>query len=180
MPETTLVSMPDFLSTSHWVWVDYAIAVIIGVSAIVGLVRGFIREAFALLTWAVAVWVGMQYSRDLSALFQNAITYPSARIALAFTLLFITTLILGGLINFLLKQLVDKTGLTGSDRLVGMGFGIVRGAILVAVLVMLAGLTPLPEDPWWKQSVLISPFQSLAVWLKDHIPSSLAGYINYR
>ncbi len=172
--------MPDFLSTSHWVWIDYAIAGIIAISAVAGLVRGFIKEAFALLTWIVAIWVGMQYSRDLAPILQNAISYPSARIAAAFAILFFATLILGGLINFLLSQLVEKTGLTGSDRLVGMGFGIVRGAILVAVLVMLAGLTPLPEDPWWKQSVLIPPFQSLAVWLKDHIPSSLAGHINYR
>lgn len=172
--------MPDFLSTSNWVWIDYAIAGIVVVSAVAGLVRGFIKEAFALATWIVAIWVGMQYSRDLSPILQNTVSYPSARIALAFAILFFATLILGGLINFLLSQLVEKTGLTGSDRLVGMGFGIVRGAVLVAVLVMLAGLTPLPEDPWWKQSLLIPPFQSLAVWLKDHIPSSLAGHINYR
>ncbi len=172
--------MPDFLSTSNWVWIDYAIAGIIAISAVAGLMRGFIKEAFALLTWIVAVWVGMQYSRDLSPILQHTISYPSARIAVAFAILFFATLILGGLINFLLSQLVEKTGLTGSDRLVGMGFGIVRGAVLVAVLVMLAGLTPLPEDPWWKQSSLIPPFQSLAVWLKDHIPSSLAGHINYR
>lgn len=172
--------MPDFLSTSNWVWIDYAIAGIVAVSAVAGLVRGFIKEAFALATWIVAIWVGMQYSRDLSPILQNTVSYPSARIALAFAILFFATLILGGLINFLLSQLVEKTGLTGSDRLVGMGFGIVRGAVLVAVLVMLAGLTPLPEDPWWKQSLLIPPFQSLAVWLKDHIPSSLAGHINYR
>lgn len=172
--------MPDFLSTSHWVWIDYAIAGIIAISAVAGLLRGFIKEAFALLTWIVAVWVGMQYSRDLSIILEKTIAYPSARIAVAFAILFFATLILGGLINFLLSQLVEKTGLTGSDRLVGMGFGIVRGAVLVAVLVMLAGLTPLPEDPWWKQSTLIPPFQSLAVWLKDHIPSGLAGYIKYR
>jgi|APLak6261663543_1056040.scaffolds.fasta_scaffold12219_2 membrane protein required for colicin V production len=172
--------MLDFLSTSQWLWIDYAIAGIIAISAVAGLMRGFIKEAFALLTWIVAVWVGMQYSRDLSAVLQNTISYPSARIAAAFAILFFATLILGGLINFLLSQLVEKTGLTGSDRLVGMGFGIVRGAVLVAVLVMLAGLTPLPEDPWWKQSLLIPPFQSLAVWLKDHIPSGLTGYINYR
>ncbi|MDD1621741.1 MAG: CvpA family protein [Methylococcaceae bacterium] len=172
--------MPDFLSTSQWVWIDYAIAGIIAISAVMGLLRGFIKEAFALLTWIVAIWVGMQYSRDLSIILEKTITYPSARIAVAFAILFFATLILGGLINFLLSQLVEKTGLTGSDRLVGMGFGIVRGAVLVAVLVMLAGLTPLPEDPWWKQSSLIPPFQSLAVWLKDHIPSGLAGYIKYR
>lgn len=172
--------MADFLSTSQWIWVDYVIAVIVGISAVAGLIRGFVKEAFALFTWIVAVWVGMHYSRDLSPLLQNTITYPSARIALAFAALFFATLIIGALINFLLSQLVEKTGLTGSDRLVGMGFGLVRGAVVVAVLVMLSGLTPLPEDPWWKQSKLIPPFQSLAVWLKDHIPSGLAGHLNYR
>jgi membrane protein required for colicin V production len=61
-----------------------------------------------------------------------------------------------------------------------MFFGIARGMVVVAVLVMLAGLTPLPEDSWWKESKLIPPFQSLAVWLRDQVPSSMAGYFNYQ
>jgi membrane protein required for colicin V production len=94
--------------------------------------------------------------------------------------LFVMTLVLGGLISFLLGVLVNKTGLTGTDRFAGMIFGIVRGMVVVSILVMLAGLTPLPEDSWWKESKLIPPFQSLALWLRDHIPSGLAGYIKYR
>lgn len=172
--------MLDFLALDKMIWIDYAISAIILVSAFIGLLRGFIKEAFALLTWMIAIWVGMNYSRDFSVLLQNVIQYPSARIATAFAILFFTTLILGSLISFILKQLVESTGLSGSDRLLGMLFGVIRGAVLVSVMVMLAGLTPLPEDPWWKQSKLISPFQSLSVWLKDHIPSDLAGYINYR
>ena len=122
----------------------------------------------------------MHYSRDFAVLLQNTITYPSVRIAIAFLLLFFMTLILGSLISFILNQLIEKTGLTGTDRLLGMVFGIIRGLVLVSVMVMLAGLTPLPEDPWWKHSLLIPPFQSLAIWLKDHIPSDLMGYIHYR
>jgi len=99
------------------------------------------------------------------------------RVRVAF---FFATLILGSLISFLLSQLIEKTGLTGSDRLLGMLFGIARGAVLVSLLVMLAGLTPLPEDPWWKQSLLIPPFQALAMWLKTHMPTGLADYIHYR
>jgi membrane protein required for colicin V production len=60
-----------------------------------------------------------------------------------------------------------------------MIFGIARGLVVVSITVMLAGLTPLPEDSWWKESMLIPPFQSLAVWLRDQIPSGLAGYVNY-
>lgn len=172
--------MLDALQVDKMIWIDYAIVGLVLISAIIGLIRGFIKEAFALFTWIVAIGVGLHYSRDFAVLLQNVISYPSARIATAFILLFFMTLILGSLISFILNHLIEKTGLTGTDRLVGMLFGITRGAVLVSVMVMLAGITPLPEDPWWKQSLLIPPFQSLALWLKDHIPSDLAGYIHYR
>lgn len=172
--------MLDVVPIDKMVWVDYLIAAIVALSCVMGLWRGLIREVFALTIWTVAIGVGMHYSRDFSVLLQDSITYPSARIATAFLALFVITLMLGSLIGFILGQLIEKTGLTGTDRLLGMVFGMVRGAVLVALMVMLAGLTPLPEDGWWKQSLLIPPFQTLAVWLKQHVPSDLASYINYR
>lgn len=172
--------MLDALPLDKMIWVDYAISFLILVSAVIGLFRGFIKEAFALFTWIVAIGIGLHYSRDFAVLLQTVISYPSARIASAFILLFFMTLIVGSLISFILNHLVEKTGLTGTDRLLGMLFGIVRGAVLISVIVMLAGITPLPEDSWWKQSLLIPPFQSLAVWLKEHIPSELMGYIHFR
>lgn len=171
--------MQAFLNTSQWVWVDYAIAVIIGFSAVIGLVRGFIKEAFALVTWGSAIFVGVKYNAEVALLLQQSVSFPSARMALAFAILFFATLILGAIINFLLSELVNKTGLSGSDRIIGVCFGVIRGALVVVVLILLAGLTPIPNDPWWKQSLLIPPFQSLALWLKEHIPSNLAGYINF-
>lgn len=162
------------------IWIDYTILGLILISLIIGLFRGFIREAFSLLVWIVAIWVGLTFSREFSVFLESVIAIPSARIAASFALLFFVTLILGSIIGYLLGELVKKTGLTGSDRFAGMIFGIARGMVVVAVLVMLGGLTPLPEDPWWKESKLIPPFQSLALWLRDHIPSGVAGYINYR
>jgi len=161
------------------IWIDYAIIGLILISSIIGLLRGFVREAFSLVIWIVAIWIGLTFSREFSIFLEGVIDYPSARIASAFAVLFFVTLILGALISYLLGELVKKTGLTGSDRFAGMIFGIARGLVVVAIIVMLAGLTPLPEDSWWKESVLIPPFQSLALWLRDHIPSGLAGYINY-
>lgn len=172
--------MLDWLPLERMIWADFVIAGLMVVSAVIGLLRGFIKEAFALCTWMVAIGVGMHYCRDFAVYLQDRIDYPSARIAAAFAALFFMTLILGSFISFILKHLVEKTGLTGTDRLLGLSFGLVRGAVLVSMLVMLAGITPLPEDSWWKQSLLIPPFQSLALWLKDHIPSDLMGYIHYR
>lgn len=162
------------------IWIDYAIAGLVGISAVIGLIRGFVAEAFSLFTWGVAVWVGLSFSREFSVYLQPWITVPSGRMAAAFLILFVITLIVGSLVRFLLGQLVDSTGLTGSDRFAGLLFGIARGVLVVAVLVLLAGLTPLPEDPWWKESGLITHFQSVAVWLKDQLPSGVAGIVNYQ
>ena len=161
------------------IWIDYAILGLIAISSIIGLFRGFIKEAFSLLLWIVATWIGLNFSRELSVFFNDMLTYPSARIALAFAVLFFLTLIVGSIISYLLNELIEKTGLTGSDRFAGMLFGIARGMIVVCLVIMMAGLTPLPEDSWWKNSTLIPPFQALAVWLRDHISSGITGYINY-
>ncbi len=162
------------------IWIDYAIVGLIVISLIIGLLRGFIREAFALVIWIAAIWIGLSFSRELSSLLTSVITQPSLQIAAAFGLLFVFTLILGAVVSFLLGELIKKTGLSGLDRLLGMIFGIARGAVVVALLIMLAGLTPLPEDPWWRESKLIPPFQTLATWLKRQIPQGLAGQIDYR
>ncbi|MCQ8104627.1 CvpA family protein [Methylomonas sp. SURF-2] len=172
--------MWDVLPWDKMVWVDYLIAGLVTVSAVIGLLRGFVKEALALLSWVAAVGIGLHYCRDFALLMQNVISHPSARIAAAFGMLFFMTLALGGLIGLILNHLFDKAGLTGSDRLLGMLFGAARGSVLVSVLVLLGGMTPLPEDSWWKQSLTIPPFQALAVWLKDHIPSALTGSIHYR
>ncbi len=170
----------ELLVTSKWIWADYVIAGIMFISAMTGFFRGFIKEAFGLLAWAAAVWTGMHYCHDLAQLFEKQIDYPSLRIGLAFMLLFFLVLVVAGLLSSLLSQLVDRTGLTGSDRLLGMGFGLFRGMFVVALLILLAGLTPLPQDPWWKASQLIPPFQNLALWLKDRLPSNVADYLKFR
>jgi membrane protein required for colicin V production len=165
---------------SNLIWVDYCIVGIIGLSALIGLLRGFIREVFSLCAWFLAAWIGLRFSREFSAYLDPLISVPSARMAASFGILFLASLILASLIAFLLHKLVHSTGLTGTDRLAGMVFGIGRGVVATAVLVLLAGVTPLPADPWWKESALIPPFQSLALWLRDQLPSDVGNYIKFR
>lgn len=162
------------------IWVDYAIIAVIVISSIIGLFRGFIKEAFSLVIWGGAIWVGLNFSREFSGLLEPYIAYPSARIASVFLLLLVTTLLLGSLLAYLINELVKKTGLTGSDRFAGMIFGIGRGILVVSILIMLAGLTPLPEDSWWQESTLIKPFQTLAVWLSNNFPEDMTAYFHYR
>ncbi|MDD5579001.1 MAG: CvpA family protein [Methylobacter sp.] len=161
------------------IWVDFVIIGLIFISFIIGIWRGISHEVFSLGFWILAIWVGLSFSRDFSGFLVPIISVPAARIAASFLMLFMITLVLGGLISMLLGELVKNTDLTFIDRFAGMFLGIAHGLIIVFVIVMLGGLTPLPADSWWKESKLIPPFQSSAIWLRDNIPSGLAGYLNY-
>jgi membrane protein required for colicin V production len=161
------------------IWIDYSIIGLISISLIIGLFRGLIREAFALLTWVVASWVAFTFSPPVATLLVDIISIESIRIATASISLFILTLLVGAIINYLLRALVKKSGPTGTDRFAGLIFGIVRGSFIIIVVVMLAGLTPIPNQPWWKKSQLLPHFQSAAIWLRSHIPNNLTNSVNY-
>ena len=160
-------------------WLDIVIVVVILVSALISLARGFVREAFSLAIWVLAFWVSWSFFRDLEVPLRDWIGSPTARLGIAFALLMIVTLTVGGLINFLIIQLVERTGMSGTDRLVGMVFGAARGVLLVAVLVLLAGLTPLPGEGWWLESTMVGYFEEMALWLRDLLPPEMADRFRY-
>jgi len=160
-------------------WLDLVIIAIIAISAVLSLFRGFTKEAISLATWILAFWLALAFSTRLAGMLPDSITSPTARIAVAFAGLFVLTVILGGIVNFLISSLVEKTGLTGTDRALGVVFGIVRGALLVVVLTLLAGLTTLPREASWNQSLMIGQFEQGAIWLKGYVPDSLAKEISF-
>ena len=158
---------------------DIVIVALLLVSTLISLVRGFVREAFSLAVWVLAFWVSWSFFRDLEVPLREWIGSPTARLGIAFALLMIATLAVGGLVNFLIIQLVERTGMSGTDRLIGMVFGAARGVLLVAVLVLLAGLTPLPEESWWMESALVGYFEELAFWLRGLLPPEMADSFRY-
>ena len=161
------------------IWADYLIIAIIALSALVSLMRGFTREVLSLAAWIAAFWIAWVFFQDFAVRLEPWIEVPSIRLGAAFVILVVLTLIVGALVNYLVCQLVDKTGIGGTDRLIGMFFGAARGALLVGILVLIAGLTALPKDPWWRASQLIPYFQDLALWLRDWLPADIATRFSY-
>jgi membrane protein required for colicin V production len=155
-------------------WVDWAIIAIIVISCLISLKRGFVKEALSLVTWIVAGVVAWMFGGALSQHLTDFIEMPSARIIAGCAILFVATLLVGALVNFLISELVRVTGLSGTDRLLGMVFGGARGALLVVVLTGLLSLAPVQQDPWWQQSSLIPHFLLVADWSKNLIVG-LAG-----
>lgn len=161
------------------IWADVVILVLVGLSTVISLWRGFTREALSLAAWVAAFWVGFSFAVYPAAYLEPYVSAPSARLALGFLGLFLATLLLGGVINYLIGKAVDKTGMTGTDRMLGLFFGLARGIVMIAILVLLAGLTPLPQDPWWRESLFIGHFLPLAEWLRDLLPADIAAHFVY-
>ena len=110
---------------------------------------------------------------------ENAVTLPSALTAIGFTGLFVAVLLLGGLINYLLGRLVESTGLSGTDRLLGGVFGAARGLVLVVAILLVAGFTPIPADPWWQESPTIRRMMPLVEWAAEFLPENIREYLDF-
>lgn len=161
------------------IWIDYVILGVVVLSALVSVLRGFMQEALSLASWILAVWIALTFSDELAGVLRDHITTPTIRLAVAFIVLFLITLILGAAVNYLVGQLIRKTGLTGTDRILGIIFGVARGVVIVAILVLLAGLTPLPRERWWQESLLLGNFQKAAAWARDYLPPDVRKNIVY-
>ncbi|TLY51317.1 MAG: CvpA family protein [Gammaproteobacteria bacterium] len=158
-------------------WADYCILAMLALSVLMGLWRGLIGEVLALACWIVAVWVAWLFGPQVAAQFTR-VDVPSARLLIGYALCFIAVLIAGAIVSFLMRKLIRGSGLSGTDRLLGMVFGLARGVALVILVVLLLGFTPFPRDPWWHQSQLLPSFQQGAQWAAAHMPAEVTKYLD--
>lgn len=149
-------------------WADWAIIAVLGISALISVVRGFVKEAVSLLIWLAAAIVASIFHDQLAAVMADLIDTPSLRMLAAWVILFVAVLIVGSILNYLLGKLVQATGLSGTDRLLGLLFGTVRGLIIVMViLTIVPKMLPVMEDQWWLESTLIPYFMQYEDWARD-------------
>ncbi|HSG03459.1 MAG TPA: CvpA family protein [Marinobacterium sp.] len=148
-------------------WTDWVIIGIIALSGLLSLKRGFMREAMSLISWIVAFILARLFSGVLSTHLVPFLPDPAAAMMAAFAILFVATLLVCSLIQMLIIALVRATGLSATDRLLGVGFGVVRGGLVVVVIVALLRMTPVATNEWWQSSNLIPHFVLLEGWTKD-------------
>jgi membrane protein required for colicin V production len=159
--------------------VDFGIILIITVLLVLGLIWGFVKIAIALGTWVAASTISFTFAPNLAASMLQSVESPAMRLSIAMAVLFILTIMLGALVSFLIRQVINKTGLSALDRVLGMVIGTSLGFIIVIALVFVAGLTAAPDYSWWGESLLINRFEALAVWLQGYLPDDVAKYFSY-
>lgn len=158
--------------------IDYIIIGIIIFSLLVSLWRGFVREVMSLVGWVAAFIVASNfygYAAGYLAQINNAYLQNSEylRNGVAAALLFIAVLIVSGIVNALVGKLVDKTGLSGTDRVLGAGFGILRGVFVVAaMLFFLDTFTAFAKTEMWQESQLIPHFDVIVKWFFEQLQAN--------
>lgn len=158
---------------------DYIVLAILGVSALLGMIRGLIKEVLSLFAFVVAVGAAVWWGGPIAAALSNLIANDFLRAAAAYGGVFIAVLLLVGLLNLTLAGLVERTGLTPADHGLGALFGLARGALIIFVLVGLAGYTELPRERWWTEARLSGAVVSAMQQSKTLLPPAVSSWLPY-
>lgn len=158
---------------------DIVILLVLALPALVGVVYGFLNIVFSMLAWALALGVAAKFTPVFASLLETSIQTPILRIMLTFAGLFIISLLIFTAIGFIVVKLLGRAGLTATDRILGLFFGMGLGAVIVLVVVFLAGFTALPSEAWWERSLLLQPFERVSIWAERFLPKSMTEYHGY-
>jgi membrane protein required for colicin V production len=157
---------------------DYAVLAIILLSVLISVIRGLVREVLALIAWAVGFIAASVFAADIAGLLAPEVPDERLRLLVAFVGVFLAVLLAMSLLAMLVSKLVKSAGLGLEDRMLGGVFGFARGALIVTVLVVAAGLTA-PAAAGVARCVLSGPFEALAGHIKSWLPARLAQRITY-
>jgi membrane protein required for colicin V production len=160
-------------------WLDYALIGLTVVSVAWGVWRGLVHEMMSLAGWVLAFVAANVFTAPLAETLPDAVPQPEVRMLIAFILVFLGTLIAAAVIAGLLSRLVKRSGLVSLDRTLGALFGAARGLVIVMVFALLAGLTALPQKPWWKASASGALMARTALALQPWLPPALAARLRY-
>lgn len=158
-------------------WIDLLIIAILLISAVLSYMRGFAKDAISLAAWILAFVIAISLGDKFALILPQSVEDPRIRIGISVTVLFIATLVIGIIANFLLAGFVNMAKLGNLDRSLGALFGFVRGVVIVSLLVVLGAFIDLNATGWWQRSALLPFIEGLIVYILPVLPDSLVRFI---
>ena len=158
---------------------DSVVLIIVVVSVLLSIVRGIVRESLSLAGWVIAYMAAKIFAKDFVSVLPLSITDESLRMIISFVAIFLATLIVMSMVTMLASALIRTVGLGSADRVLGALFGFARGLLVVLLLVLSAGLTSLPQEPFWRQALLSKPLETGVIMMIPWLPQGLSKRLNY-
>jgi len=158
---------------------DLVVAGIVLVSAAVGAWRGLVGEALAMISWVLAIVVAWMFGAQLGESLFASLKEPALRTLAGYGSLIVIVLAAVALVKLLLRQALKALGLSITDRVLGVVFGLARGLAIVLVLIAAAGLTSAPKQVWWKTASLSAPLETVVLALRPMLPPDIGKRIRY-
>ncbi len=157
---------------------DFIVIFVLVVSVAISIWRGLAREVLSLLSWIGAFWLAQLFAGLTASVLPNSLTNPGIRIAVGFVAVLMLSLLVFGITSAFIVHLVKVAGLTATDRTLGAVFGVLRGALIVVILVLVAGMTSAPRQAYWKDALFRPPLVHIALWVKTSLPPEVSRRID--
>jgi len=158
---------------------DYVAIAVIGFSLLFGLWRGVIGEVIALLAWVFGIFAAIQFGPLIGDMLPAEVADQAVRALSGALLVFLGVLLGMALLRMAVHSMVKALGLSVSDRLLGMLFGLARGVLVAMLLVGLGGMTGAPKQAWWRQAALARPLEIAVMMVRPWLPDDLAKRIRF-
>lgn len=155
---------------------DGAFLVGLLVSALLGLVRGLIREALSVITWVGALWCAARFGGVAAEVFHKVLDDPLWQLWAGRLTVLIGLLFFGTLAAWMVNKFVRKSVLTGMDRFLGMLFGLARGVVFSGLVVLAMELAGFGAESWWQQSKLVRYASLVGVELRNAAQTQLTAF----
>ncbi|MDM8559589.1 CvpA family protein [Candidatus Parabeggiatoa sp. HSG14] len=160
-------------------WADFSILTLLLLSTVISFFQGFVKELFSFLAWLLSLVIALIFLEELVSLLTTLISFADLRIGVALITLFFTTFILLEWISYLILNSIGRTKVSIPARILAILFGIARGGVVITLLIMLAGLTQLPNATWWQESVFVDKFKPMVIELRRYLPLDIAMQFNF-
>jgi membrane protein required for colicin V production len=156
---------------------DWIFLAVLFLSMVIGAWRGLVYELLSVLSWAAAFVLAQWFAPQAAGWLPMGNAAESVRYAAGFVIVFIASIFAGGLVAFLIKKLVAAVGLRPADRLLGAGFGLVRGVLLLLAVTVVVGMTPLHTGAWWQEATGPRITNVVLGGLKPLLPEEFGKYL---
>jgi membrane protein required for colicin V production len=158
---------------------DYLVLFVLACSIVISTLRGLIKEAFSLAGWIVSFFVANAYAEPLAGMLPDTVSGTMTRLIAAFVLLFAGTRLLTMLLTMAMDAVVKAAGWTVADRGLGGLFGLARGLVIVLSVVLLCGMTAIPQQAFWKDALLSPLAETAALTVKPYLPGEMVRRVKF-